>query len=157
MNFNIIKVKNINELNNLVKKGYFNIAFGGYDELNRKILENKNIQLLLDPQNNDEDYMHFKNSGLNQVLVKLAKKNNIAIGFSFNKILKLNNEERVNLLGKIMQNIMLCNKYKVKMYIVNFVNEKLDERNINDLRDFGITLGMLPGKFEILEMKKVKQ
>ncbi len=154
MDFNIIKIKNINELNRQIKKDYFNIAFGDSDEINRRILENKNIQLLLDPETNNEDYMHSRNSGLNQVLVKIAKKNNIGIGFSFNKILKLNNNERIDLFGKIMQNIMLCNKYKVKMYIVNFVNDKLDERSANDLKDFGVTLGMLPGKFEILEIKR---
>src|SRR3989344_5330100 len=106
MDFNIIKIKNINELNRQIKKDYFNIAFGDSDEINRRILENKNIQLLLDPETNNEDYMHSRNSGLNQVLAKLAKKNNAAIGFSINRLLKISNEERTDLLGKIMQNIM---------------------------------------------------
>ena len=48
---------------------------------------------------------------------------------------------------------MLCNKYKVKMYIVNFINNEIDERNINDLKDLGLTLGILPGKVNILEIK----
>ena len=144
MKFNIINAKNAYEIHKLTKKDHFNIAFGGDSELNRKIVENKNVQLLLDPETNEEDFMHFRNSGLNQVLVKLAKQNNIAIGFSLNKILKLDNVERVDLLGKVMQNIMLCNKYKVKMIIVNFINNELDKRNVNDLKELGISLGMLP-------------
>ena len=153
MDFNIISAKNPSDINKSVKNGYFNIVIGGNEEINRRALENKNIRLLLDPETNDEDFMHSRNSGLNQVLAKLAKKNNAAIGFSINRLLKISNEERTDLLGKIMQNIMLCNKYKVKMYIINFINNDLDKRNINDLKDLGLTLGMLPGKFEILELK----
>jgi len=153
MKFNIINTKNPEEINRLLKQGYFNIVIGGDELINRKALENRHIQMLLNAEPEEEDFMHFRNSGLNQVLAKLAKKNNIAIGFSFNKILKLNNEDKIDLLGKVMQNIMLCNKYKVKMVIVNFINNELDERNVNDIRDLGLTLGMRPGKFEILQIK----
>ena len=153
MDFNIIKPRNSNEINKLVKQGCFNAVIGGNEVINRKALESKNIQMLLNAEPEEEDFMHSKNSGLNQVLVKLAKKNNIAIGFSLNKIITLEDLERVNLLGKMMQNVMLCNKYKIKMYIVNFVNNDLDERNINDLKDLGLSLGMPPGKFEIMQIK----
>ena len=152
MDFNVIKPKNANELNNLAKSNYFNIVFGGNNDINRIALENKVVHMLLDAEPEENDFMHSRNSGLNQVLVKLAKQNNISIGFSFNKI--LDEDKRVDLLGKIMQNVMLCNKYKVKMYIVNFIKDDLDERNKNDLKDLGIVLGMLPGKFDILEIKK---
>ena len=153
MDFNIIKPRNSNEINKLVKQGCFNAVIGGNEVINRKALESKNIQMLLNAELEEEDFMHSKNSGLNQVLVKLAKKNNIAIGFSLNKIITLEDLERVNLLGKMMQNVMLCNKYKIKMYIINFVNNDLDERNINDLKDLGLSLGMPPGKFEIMQIK----
>ena len=152
MDFNVIKPKNANELNNLAKSNYFNIVFGGNNDINRIALENKKVNMLLDAEPEENDFMHSRNSGLNQVLVKLAKQNNISIGFSFNKI--LDEDKRVDLLGKIMQNVMLCNKYKVKMYIVNFIKDDLDERNKNDLKDLGIVLGMLPGKFDILEIKR---
>jgi ribonuclease P/MRP protein subunit RPP1 len=154
MNFNIINTKNPNEMNNLIKNNSFNIVIGGNEIVNRKALENKNIQMLLNAEPEEDDFMHSRNSGLNQVLVKLAKRNDIVIGFSFNKILKLNNENRIHLLGKIMQNIMLCNKYKVKMAMVNFINNEFDERSENDLKDLGLTLGIRPGKFETLQIKK---
>ena len=153
MNFNIISPKNINDINKSIKRNHFNIVIGGNEIINRKIVENKNVQLLLDSEPNEEDFMHSRNSGLNQVLVKLAKKNNIIIGFNFNRILKLDNKEKAKLFGKIMQNIRLCNKYKVKMHIINFIKDEFDERNIKDLKDFGLTLGMLPGKFEVIQIK----
>jgi RNase P/RNase MRP subunit p30 len=153
MNFNIIKISNVNELNKLIKKDFFNIIFGRDPDFNRKVLENKNINLLLDPENLEEDFMHSKNSGLNQVLVKIARNNNISIGFSVNRILNLDDNKKINLFGKIIQNIMLCNKYKVKYYIVNFINNKFDERNTKDLNDLGLILGIKPNKFEVLNIK----
>ena len=152
MDFNIIKVNNANDINKFIKKNSFNIAIGGNQEINRKALETKNVNMLLDAEPNEEDFMHFRNSGLNQVLVKIAKKNNIAIGFSVNNLSK--QENKINLLGKVMQNIMLCNKYKVKIYIINFIKDKGEESNINDLEALGLTLGMLPGKVNVLQIEK---
>jgi len=126
-------VSNLNKAN----KDNFNIAIGGNYNLNKKILETKNINLLIDPEPLEEDFMNYKNSGLNQVLVKLSKKNNIGIGFSLNRINKLNKIEKSKLFGKILQNIKLCNKYKINYYIVNFNNDK----NINDLTALALSLG----------------
>ena len=49
-----------------------------------------------------------------------------------------------------MQNIMLCNKYKVKLFIVNFIN-KNEHKNINDLIALGLSLGAK--KISILQEK----
>ena len=133
MEINLINPSGVNK----VKKDHFNIAIGGNYELNKKILNTRNINLIIDPELLEEDFMHSRNSGLNHVLVKLAKKNNIGIGFSLDRLNKLDKLNKVNLLGKIMQNIKLCNKYKVKYYIVNFNNYK----NSKDLLSFGLSLG----------------
>lgn len=121
---------------NKADKNNFNIAVGGNYNLNKRILENKKIKLLLDPEPLEEDFMKYKNSGLNQVLAKLAKKNNIGIGFSLERLNKLNKIEKAKLFGKILQNIKLCNKYKVRHYIANFNNDK----NINDLKGLALSL-----------------
>lgn len=136
MKFNVINNKDVNNLNKLVNKD-FNIVLGGDYNINNKILSNKKLNLLLDPEPLEQDYNNYRNSGLNQVLVKLAKKNNISIGFSLNRLNKLNNNDKIKLIGKIMQNIILCNKYKVNFYVLNFDNNK----NINDLISLGISLG----------------
>src|SRR3989344_7502922 len=111
------------------------MAIGGNYEINKKILDNKKINLLLDPEPLSRDFMKYYDSGLNQVLIKLAKKNNIGIGFTLERLIKLNKLEKVKLFGKIMQNIMICNKYKVNIYIVSF-----SDKNINDLNSLGISL-----------------
>lgn len=121
---------------NKADKNNFNIAIGGNYNLNKKILENKNIKLLLDPEPLEEDFMKYKNSGLNQVLAKLAKKNSIGMGFSLERLSMLSKIEKARLFGKILQNIKLCNKYNLKYYIVNFNNDN----GVKDLRDLAISL-----------------
>jgi len=91
-----------------------------------------------------KDSMHHRNSGLNQILCKLANKNNVMIGFSFSTIL---NEERMirsQILGRLMQNIRLCRKYKVKTVIASFAEKPYDLRSCYDLKSVFISLGMHP-------------
>jgi len=111
------------------------------DAFNRKVLSSKFVDVLLDPHlGKRQDFMHHRNSGLNQVLCKLAKENNIAIGFSFSSI--LNSKDRGKEMGRIMQNIKLCRKYKVKMVIGSFAKNKYELRNVKDIQALFKVLGM---------------
>lgn len=128
------------------------IISGGNEIINRKAVESKSVDILLHPEENTKkDFMHSRNSGLNQVLCKLASKNNVAIGFSFNNILNSSGMKRATILGRMMQNIILCRKYKVKMIIINHIAND-SERSNGDLRSFGICLGMHPSEINILKM-----
>ncbi len=110
------------------------------DELNRKILEKENISILLLSQKSRKDFQKQRNSGLNQVLAKLAKKNEVTIGINLDEIINSRKKEKSDILARIKQNITLCNKNKLKM---RFIAEKQDnERNIYDLRALGLVLGM---------------
>jgi len=93
-----------------------------------------NLELL--PQ---KDKMHYRNSGLNQVLCNLAKENNIQIGFSFSTI--LNSKNRVQLLGRIAQNLKLCKKYKLQTIIASFAQNPSEMRNLDDLKALQSLLG----------------
>ena len=141
------KVFNFNE---------FKIVEGGDDKKNRKVVEDKNVDILLSPEKTrDRDFMHSRNSGLNQVLCKLAKKNDIANGFDFNLV--LNSKNRGEILGRMMQNVGLCRKYKNKMVLLSGANNELDMRNPKDLVSFGIVLGMTPKEAKnALNFKRIK-
>ena len=116
---------------------------GGSDKVNRKAVSTKNVDILLDPHlGNRKDKMHQRDSGLNQVLLKLAKQNNVAIGFSFKSL--LNSKTRVKDLGRIIQNIKLCRKYKVKIVIQEF-----EERNKEDVNSLFKVLGMTAKEIQI--------
>ena len=111
------------------------------DDVNRAALENKYIDVLLNPGFfNEKDFMHSRNSGLNQVLCKLAKKNDIAIGFGFSDLIHF--EKKEILLGRMMQNISLCRKFKVKMVLGSFANKDIEIKNKNELMSFGKIIGM---------------
>ncbi len=110
---------------------------------NQYIFEKQKPNLIYDletlPQ---KDSLHFRHSGLNQVLCSLAKQNNITSGISFNTV--LHSKNKAVLLGRTMQNIMLCRKYKVKMRIASFASLPYEMRSASDLASLGIVLGMHP-------------
>ena len=136
----------------------FKIVIGSDDQKNRKAVENKNVDILMNPEKTrTTDFMHYRDSGLNQVLCKLAYQNKVAIGFNFNNVLKSKNRSLI--LGKMMQNVRLCRKYKVAMVICSGANNEWELRPQEDLKCFGISIGMTPleaKKALNFEKKKVK-
>ncbi len=157
----ILTEKNFNKLKEQVKKNSEKeiIFSSNDDELNRKVLEKLKIQILLINQEGRKDFQKQRNSGLNHVLAKIAKKNNIQIGINFDEIVEAhprvypdkssskistrgrNIREKANILARIKQNIILCNKNKVGM---KFIMKK-HQRNISDLKSLGLVLGMPTG------------
>jgi len=108
------------------------------DELNRKILEKENIQILLLNMEKRQDFQKQRNSGLNHVLAKLAKKKEIVIGINLDEIIKTSEKEKARILARVAQNIRICNKNKLKMKFIY----KNNKRNIYDLKSLGLILGM---------------
>ena len=130
---------------NLIRRiGYSNKILAvksSNDEVSRSALENKNIDILLSSElSNQKDFIHFRNSGLNQVLCKIAKKNNVALGFSFSDL--INSEKKELILGRMIQNVSLCKKYKVRMVLGSFANKDIEIKNRSELMSFGKILGM---------------
>jgi len=110
---------------------------------NREVIELKKIDILLSPEKGvKKDSFHNRNSGLNHVICNLAKKNDIAIGFNFNEVLVSKGMKRAEIIGRMMQNVRLCRKYKLKMVLGSFAWNKWQMRSRNDLISFGIILGM---------------
>lgn len=101
------------------------IVLAQTSEFNRKILENKDIDILLSPELHDrKDKLKQRDSGLNEVLCKIAKKNNIKIGINMGEIKKKKDKERAILLARIMQNIMLCKKAGTGLVLVGKYDKK---------------------------------
>jgi len=117
------------------------IVQGGDDSVNRRVVSSKRVDVLLDPHTGKRyDFLHQRNSGLNHVLCRLAKENNVAIGFSFSSVLQ--SKERGKLIGRMMQNIKLCRKYKVRMVIGSFGKTQDDVRSEKDMQSFFKVIGM---------------
>ncbi|MBI2057165.1 hypothetical protein HYT91_02830 [Candidatus Pacearchaeota archaeon] len=75
------------------------------DELNRKILEKEKINILLINLTGKKDFQKQRDSGFNQVLAKIAKEKNVAIGINFDEIIQASQYEKPKILARLKQNL----------------------------------------------------
>ena len=123
----IIDTDNLNDARKKIeikaKEGSKVIVKGRDDSFNRKILENKKVNILLSPEHGyKKDKLKQRDSGLNHILCRIAQQNSISIGIDFQEILNKRDEGKKQIaehLARIMQNIKLCRKSKVKMILMN--------------------------------------
>ena len=143
INFGILaNTNNIYKINSKLKNNEVFTAIKSSRD-NRGIIEKSKANLIFSLEESFyKDFMHQRASGLDHVMCKLAKENNIAIGFSINSI--INSENKYLILGRIMQNIKLCRKYKVKTTIASFAQNPFEMRSPKDLISLFVKLGMHP-------------
>src|SRR3989344_594584 len=111
----IITTKDLNqarkEIAKLKKENKQVVVQAQDSEFNRKMLEIKDVDILLSPHIHDrKDKLNQRDSGLNEVLCTIAKKNDIKIGIDIAAIKRLSIEEKINTLARLKQNIFLCKK-----------------------------------------------
>ena len=107
---------------------------------NKEIIEKSGVNMIFSfEENSRRDFIHQRASGLNHVLCKSAKENNVTMGFSVKSILDAENKQE--LLGRIMQNMNLCRKFKVKTTIASLAQKPLEMREIHDLTSLFEILG----------------
>ena len=143
MNFQIVEENNFEKARKKIKslRNEKSVVFtSGDDELNRKILEKENVDILLLKQASRKDFAKQRNSGLNQVMAKAAKKSGTTIGIFLDEILEAKEKAKSQILARIKQNVELCKKNNLKMRFITQNAKK--ERNIRDLKSLGLILGM---------------
>ena len=135
----VIKENNFQKARKKIKEnsGKKIIFFGNSDDLNRKILEKEEIDVLALNLSHRKDRMKQRDSGFNSVLAKIAKKKNISLGINFDEITNSKSKEKSEILSRIRQNIKICNKNKLNM---EFISSK--KRNRYNLKSLGLLLGM---------------
>jgi RNase P/RNase MRP subunit p30 len=105
----------------------------------RKFLKGA-VDAIYDIEFNIQDTMKQRQGGLNQVLCKMMKDNDISYLISFSSL--LNSDRKADLIGKIMQNVLLCQKYKTKIGIATFASEPEEMRNSKDIEAFLRLIGV---------------
>ena len=130
----LIKTDNLEVLRRMMDKSVsiFKkiIVLGTTNEINRVALENKKVFALLDPgYERKKDFLDSRDSGLNQVLCKIAKENEKKILISFDS---LRNEIS---LGRTIQNFRLCKKFENKIQIVNFCSSLDEMKSVFELKE----------------------
>ncbi|MBT4334699.1 hypothetical protein HOD61_02685 [archaeon] len=139
----IIEVQTNNFRSAVQKSKGLVIIKGGNEKINRLAVENKQVDILLSPEdNNRKDSFFIKKSGINQVMCRLAKSNGVSIGINFSDLLNSNGKERTIRLGRIIQNVKICKKFGVNMVIGTFANNKYELRSNDCLKSFAKVIGM---------------
>ncbi len=100
------------------------------DTFNRALLEYGKFDILLSPESGiRQDTLKGINSGLNEVLARIAAKNNIALGIDLSELRVLGKKEKAQRISKIRQNIRICRKSGVRLALLG-VKEKRDAESL---------------------------
>ncbi len=94
------------------------------------------------------DYLHHRVSGVNQVLCRLAVKNNVVFGFSFSSLLNKTPFIRSQIMGRMMQNISLFRKFKNSFCVASFARHPCQMRSPKDLESLFALFGMHPKEIQ---------
>lgn len=86
------------------------------------------------------DSMHKRDSGLDPAVCKDLAQFKVGYVVSFFEILEA--DDREGLIGRIMQNIRLCRKYKVQMIMASFARKPIEMRNQSDMASFARVIGI---------------
>lgn len=123
----LIDSKDIEKARKLIKEAKSKpiIVKAQDNEFNRKILEYGKFDILLYPESGDKkDSLHHLDSGLNEILARIAEKNNTAVGVDIDEISKLGKKQKAIRLARISQNIKILRKTKAKLKAINYKDKK---------------------------------
>ncbi len=144
------KPANISKLAKQLRKDVELILVHGGDlEVNRAAVETPEVDILLHPENKEQGQESRYDSGLDHVMVKLAKKNNVHIEFSLNDVIYTSKKTRASILKSLLQNTKLVRKYNAPFVITSGAWSAWNMRAASDLLSFGKYLG-----FQDPEIKK---
>ena len=91
---------------------------------NRKVLESKKTEMLILSHTDKKDRLKQRDSGLNQVLCRIAKDNNITLVIDLKELTEeKDKKEKGKILARILQNIKLIKKFKNKFKLLNSGNK----------------------------------
>jgi len=107
---------------------------GGDAKLNRKAAEDSRIDILLHPERGRKD------SGIDHVISEAAVKNNVAIGFDLQQLMK-DSKEQTHVLTAWRRNLKLCEKYNVPYIVTSGAGDKLELRAPRELAAIIKSLG----------------
>lgn len=113
----------------------------------RQLFEKSKNAIIFDLENQEKDFTKLRNSGLNEVICEIAKKNNIIIGLSFSSI--LDSRKKSIIIGRMMQNAMLCKKKRVQIILASFADNPWQMRSRTELTALAKEVG-LQGKTSFL-------
>ena len=105
------------------------------DVFNLSILEYGKFDVLLSIESSErKDSLRGIDSGMNEILARIAAKNKVAIGLDLEELRNLSKMQKASRLSKIRQNIRLCRKTGTRLAILGIKDKR-------DAKDLLISLG----------------
>lgn len=93
-----------------------------------------------------KDSMHYRLSGLNQVLCVHAREKEVHIGIALQPLLHNQGRHRARLLGRYSQNIRFCRKFKTGMTVASLAASPWELWAPDEIRSLLLSLGAAPGQ-----------
>lgn len=112
------------------------LVHGGDLEVNRIAVETPEVDILTHPELNRND------SGLNDVLLRLAAKNKVAIEINFREVASASKNTRAKILKNISQNIRLAKKIKAPIVVCSGAVSHYELKDPQVLVSFANYLGL---------------
>jgi len=117
-------------LNKLPRPGMFDIIMG---KQGREFIEHPRVKLIYGFETLEfKDRFHQRNSGLNEVLCKLAKDKGKILAFDFSSLLRA--KDKTLVWGRLLQNARLIKKYKNEFVIASFARTPWGMRTGRDCK-----------------------
>ncbi|UCC91715.1 MAG: hypothetical protein JSV39_00365 [Candidatus Aenigmatarchaeota archaeon] len=133
------KPDNVSKIAKKVRKNVELILVNGGDlEVNRKACETSEVDILTHPELGRND------PGLDYVVAKLAKKNNVSVEFNFRNILLSYKKSRSDVFARMLENAKLVRKYRTPFILSTGAIEHYDLRSPSELISFWRVLGLDP-------------
>ena len=138
MGINVLNA-NSNEIRKIINK-YRNKSdyiscLGGDLKVNRSVCENHRIDVLSRP------YYKRRDSGMNHVLAKEAKRNNVAIELCFRDILNNHLRYRANVISSFKEILMFHRKFKFPLILTTDSKSVYDIYSTRDIVSFFKSIG----------------
>ncbi len=107
---------------------------GGDIDINRTAIESVGIDMLISPYTDYSD-------GMDHVTARLARKNNVHVGFAFSGLLHSARQTRADIFACMCSVASLVRKYKAPFVLASFGESAYDIRSPSDMLSFGRLLG----------------
>jgi ribonuclease P/MRP protein subunit RPP1 len=119
------------------------IAYGGGEEQNRQASECGEIDLLMNLEFDEgKDKIDYKNAGLDHVMASNMSERGVAFGVDFSQLLSSSGRMRVQLLGRVRQNVKMALKNKVPVVLTSGASDAYGLRAPLDLASVSRLIGV---------------
>lgn len=107
----------------------------------KQLIEHKKSYILYDFELQEKnDFLHHRNSGLNQVFCNIMKEKEKILGISFSTL--INAGKKGVILGRMRQNIRLSRKYKLRTFTLSFAKTPYELRAEHEIKSFEKAIGV---------------